>query len=177
MESSFMNMNTECIFDSDRVLTKPDFSKLDICKFEEYVTMCFLLFREASDKIVWEINRIDRSFRLRIFSLFNRDFIGECYSNGNEKIHENQFDAVNSYYGIVEQELIRLKIMNAPFSLDREDERWWARTGIHIGYIIQRMNNIVNSKKHDYSSFNIPLSEFRFRYFLKQIETMYSRLF
>ena len=168
-------MNTECVFDSDKVLTKPDFSKLDIYKFEEYVTMCFLLFHEASDKIVWEINRIDRS--LRIFSLFNRDFVGECYSNGNEKIHENQFDAVNSYYGIVERELISIKITNAPFSLDREDERWWARACTHIGYVIQRMDNILNSKKHDYSSFNVPLSEFRFIYFLTQMETMYATLF
>ena len=97
----YTSMNTECVFDSDKVLTKPDFSKLDISKFEEYSTMCFLLFHGNSDNIVFEINRIDRTFRMRLIGLRDGMSYAEYKKNGNMSELEFLFNVLDNIFGLV----------------------------------------------------------------------------
>ena len=171
--------NSECIFDSDRVLTKPDFSKLDISKFEEYSTMCFLLFHGNSDKIVWEINRVDRTFHLRIFTEFPKEnlFVGEYYQNENSRLYENLFDIVNSHYGLVDSEIVKNKIKMAPFSLDGEVNRWWQRAENDVKYTLHKLWNMIDSMQFFDYVFNTVGSISRAKYLYEEMRKMHCLFF
>lgn len=107
-----------CIFDSDLLRFKPDYSKLSIADFDDYVKIAWILctcgyIRFLDGDLDIQFNRLRKSFHICGFtrhpapytplttnSIFYRD-------TKNFKYYENLFSLLNARYGLIEKDQIK----------------------------------------------------------------------
>lgn len=112
-----------CVFDSDLLRFKPDYSKLSIAEFDDYVKIAWMLctwgyIRFLDGELDIQFNRLRKSFRICGFTRHPAPYTPEICSNTtkskgfyqdtkNFKYYENLFSLLNARYGLIEKDQIK----------------------------------------------------------------------
>ena len=143
-----------CVFDTDLLRFKPDYTKLSIADLDDYAKIAWIICSWGSVKLrdcdcYIESNRLKKSFHLRCFTRYshtydkNRDFYSD---SKNYKYFENLFSLLNIRYKLIQLDEVR-KIKN---EYDKDigykygTDRWWEseyRLALVIEYV-ETMDNI-----------------------------------
>lgn len=140
-----------CIFDSDLLRFKPDYSKLSIADFDDYAKLAVILCiwgTAKSDDWTIQINRIKKEFRIQMFTRFphTHDKKKDFYDSKNHKYFENLISLLNIRYKLIQLDEVR-KIKN---EYDKDvgyklgTDHWWQsehRMSSVIEYV-ETMDNI-----------------------------------
>lgn len=111
-----------CIFDSDLLRFKPDYSRLSIANFNDYMMIAWMFctwgyVRLLSGDIDIQFNRLRKSFRICGFTRHPASYIQSANSNTknkgfyqdtkNFKYYENLFSLLNAKYRLIKKDQIK----------------------------------------------------------------------
>lgn len=142
-----------CVFDSDLLRFKPDYSKLSVADFDDYAKAAVIICiwgNVGANSGDWtiQINRIKKEFRIRMFTRFPHtyDKKKDFYDSKNYKYFENLISLLNIRYKLIQLDEVR-KLKN---EYDKDvgyklgTDRWWEsehRIALVIEYV-ETMDNI-----------------------------------
>lgn len=142
-----------CVFDSDLLRFKPDYSKLSIADFDDYMKLAVILCiwgaaGAKSDAWTIQINRLTKEFRIRMFTRFPHtyDKKNDFYNSKNYKYFENLISLLNIRYKLIQLDEVR-KLKNESdkdIGYKYGTDRWWEserRIALVIEYV-ETMDNI-----------------------------------
>ena len=144
-----------CLFDSDLLRFKPDYSKLSIADFDDYTRIAWIL-RSAGGRhggvigkyYNMQFNRIDRTFHLCAYTTMpttynkRRDFYEETK---NSRYFENVFSLLNIKYKLIS--LDAAKKINNEYNDDvgmAGGRLWWKNTEEALFSIIEYVETMGN---------------------------------
>ena len=116
-----------CVFDSDLLRFKPDYSKLSITDFDDYVKIAWILctwgyIRFLDGELNIQFNRLRKTFHICGFARNPASYTpliadGAFYQDTkNYKYYENLFSLLNARYGLIEKD--QIKQMNTEYEKD-----------------------------------------------------------
>ena len=146
-----------CVFDTDLLRFKPDYTKLSIADFDDYTKIAWIICSWGSVKLrdcdcSIESNRLKKIFHLRCFTRYSHtyDKHRDFYSDSkNYKYFENLFSLLNARYGLLQKkEIGKIKEeydSDIVTDISKYDENRWVQAR-HVIYAlieyIETMGNI-----------------------------------
>ena len=128
-----------CIFDSNLLRFKPDYSKLSISDFDDYINIVWILrgaggrHGGVTDKNCnLSFDRIDKKFHFCAFTTnpFTYDKKRDFYEDSkNVRYFENIFSLINARYGLISKD--KIKKLYGEYETDigiKNGEYWWCNT-------------------------------------------------
>lgn len=136
-----------CVFDSDLLRFKPDYSKLSIADFDDYVELAWLFYGSNYTPIGFDIrrNRLTKTFHLLIWTKCPHTIRKtDLYTNGNLKEYENFLNLMNIKYGLLSRNQIISIINENNADVGRSDgENRWFDTEHRISCLIENIERMA----------------------------------
>ena len=136
-----------CVFDSDLLRFKPDYSKLSIADFDDYVELAWLFYGINYTPIGFDIrrNRLAKTFHLLIWTRYPHTIHKtDLYTNGNLKKYENFLNLMNIKYGLLSRNQIISIINENNADVCRSDgENRWFDTEHRISCLIENIERMA----------------------------------
>lgn len=146
-----------CVFDSDLLRFKPDYSKLSIADLDDYGELAWLFYESNYTPIGFDIrrNRLAKTFRLLIWTKHPHTIHKtDLYTNGNLKEYENFLNLMNIKYGLLSRNQIISIINENNADVGRSDGEYrWFDTEHRISCLIENIERMaVESAKEKFGS-------------------------
>ena len=143
-----------CVFDSDLLRFKPDYSKLSIVDLDDYAKIAWMFCAWGGVRLLdrdlnMQINRLKRSFRICGFTRHPTPYTPGICSNTtksgafyqdtkNFKYFENLFSLLNARYGLIEKDQIKQLKAEYVEDLGPNGTNTWKDSERAVYSIIQR---------------------------------------
>ena len=138
-----------CVFDSDLLRFKPDYSKLSIADFDDYSELAWLFYGSNYTPIGFDIrrNRLAKTFHLLIWTTYpNAVNKSDLYPNGNLKEYENFFYLMNIKYGLLSKnQMISIRKENLVDVNIANGKNRWFDTKDRLSCLIENIGRMAES--------------------------------